>query len=471
MPVSYEEHVDQLTNKLNGAIPRLKRSNAYYDSKYRLESIGIGTPPEMRKLNVAIGWPRMYLDSIEERLDVETFRLSGKADPIERLTDWWKYNRLDEESSLGHLEALIYGRSYITVSAPGEGDHPDNPLIRVESPLNLYAEVDPRTQKVKRALRRYKGPAGSLDEYATLLLPDDTIQLRRSSGAMSRWTVESRVNHKLGRVLVVPLLNRERLSERDGRSEITPEIRSMTDAASRVMMNLQSAAELMAVPQRVIFGADAESIAGTGSQREILDAYYARIIAIENEAGKATQFTAADLRNFVEGLEQIAKHVASYTGLPPQYLAFASDNPASAEAIRSAEARLVKKAERRARMFGGSWEEVMRLAVLVMDGKIPDDYYRLETVWRDPSTPTFAAKADAVSKLYNSGNGIIPKERARMDLGYSAEERAEMAKQDDAEPVARLNALVGAPIPGQPRPPATPPPNPAAKDAAAQAAA
>jgi hypothetical protein len=68
----------------------------------------------------------------------------------------------------------------------------------------------------------------------------------------------------------------------------------------------------------------------------------------------------------------------------------------------------------------------------------------MESIWRDPSTPTYAAKADAVSKLYANGLGVIPKERARIDLGYSVTEREEMKVWDDQEnPMGLLGAVAG----------------------------
>src|SRR5690606_33994623 len=154
-------------------------------------------------------------------------------------------------------------------------------------------------------------------------------------------------------------------------------------------------------PQRLLFGVSAEEFANhPDSPGATLEAYLARILAFESPDGKAMQFSAADLRNFTDTLQELFKQAAAYTGLPPQYLSFSSENPASAEAIRAAEARLVKKAERKARMFGGSWEAVMRLAMRVMGREVPPEFSRLEAVWRDPSTPTYAAKADGVTKLY-----------------------------------------------------------------------
>lgn len=439
---SVQEHVKELSLLLASDEHDLREDSSYYESEHRLKAIGVSTPPEMRTLVAQNGWPRMYLDSVEERLDVEGFRLADSPAADTRLWSWWQSNELDIESGLAHLEALIHGRAFLTVTHPG--DDSGIPIIRAESPRTMVAEIDPRTRKVLRALRLYRSPYAADHDGATLFLPDQTVVLEKSSRGDNVWTVRENIKHNLGTVPVVPLVNRARLSDRDGHSEIVPELRSVTDAASRLMMNLQAAAELMAVPQRLLFGVAQESLqANPDDPGSVLEAYLARIIAVEDSDAHAMQFTAAELRNFVDGMAELTRQAASCTGLPPQYLAYASDNPASAEAIRSSESRLVKKAERKARIFGGAWEQVMRLGMLIIDGSVPQDAHRMETLWRDPATPTYSAKADAVTKLYNGGAGIIPLERARIDMGYSSEERRQMKKWDQDNPTNQLNALMG----------------------------
>ncbi len=444
----YAEQVTELSASLAGQQMDLTESAEYYDACHRLETIGLAAPPDMRVLESVVGWPRMYLDSLEERLDVEGFRLAaGSSEQIQEMWEWWQVNDMDEESGLAHLDAFIYGRSYVTVAAPGKGDIPEIPIIRVESPRNFYAEVDPRTRKVTRAIRfyapvtptTYANFVNPTDAKATLYLPNETVFLVK--GRMDgSWQVESRVRHNLGVVPVVPIYNRQRVGDRSGQSEILPEIRSLTDAASRTLMNMQAAVELMAVPQRYFFGLDPDSLGDTPA--EVREAYMGRIMAIQDPEGKAGQFNAAELRNFTDVLQEMAKQVASYTGLPPQYLSFQSDNPASAEAIRSAESRLVKKCERKARMFGGAWEQVMRLCLEVLGRDVTPEMARLETVWRDPATPTFAAKADAVTKLYSNGMGIIPKEYARIEMGFSEEVRRDMREWDREDEVATIDSLL-----------------------------
>jgi hypothetical protein len=442
---AYEAHVDHLSRILSIDSPNLTESQQYLDGEFRLQTIGLGAPPEMRYLQVNVGWPSLYLRAIEERLDVEGFRVDGDTDAVDELWKWWQDNNLDEESSLGHMDAMTFGRSYITIAAPSEDDDPDSPVIRLESPLSMYAEIDPRTRKVTRAVRLYKSDSTSgVADQATLLLPNETVYLKRDDGPTSVWVQDGKpVQHNLGVVPVVPLVNRAKLSNRYGRSEIIPELRQLTDAGGRTLMNLQAASELIAVPLRVFFGVDKSDLVGNGTSAEVNDAYYGRIVALENELAKAFEFSAAELRNFTEEMSELAKQVASITGLPPQYLSFSSDNPASAEAIQASESRLVKTCERKARMFGGSWEQAMRLATKVMGKEVPEEYRRLETVWTNPATPTYAAKADGVTKLYANGLGVIPKEQARIDLGYSIVERENMNTWDEKEnPLGTLGAIM-----------------------------
>jgi hypothetical protein len=441
MSTKYDALVDDLLTDLNGKQGDLGVNQAYFDANFRLRALGLSTPPEMRFLTAAVGWPAMYIQSLEERLDVEDFRMGDESEGDDRLRNWWQANLLDVESGPGHTEALVHGIAYVTVSAPNEDEDPTIPIIRLESPFNFIAKQDYRTRRVKNALRVYEDPEIPNEKYVALYLPNETVYLGQSKNQSSQWFIDYRVQHDLDRVLVSPLVNRARIHEWCGRSEISNELRSATDAASRIMMNLQSAAELMAIPQRILFGVSEEDFpVDTSQPGAAMEAYMARIMAFENEAGKATQFQSADLRNYVEALQELAKQVASYTGLPPQYLSFSSENPASAEAIKSSEARLIKKVERKSRLFGQSWEEAMRLGMLVVDGSIPQDSYKLETVWRDPSTPTFAAKSDGITKLHQQG--IIPTEQARIDLGYSDIQRKEMEKMDKSDPVSQLNQLL-----------------------------
>lgn len=482
---------DDMINAFEQNISGLKDDLDYYNAEKRPDAIGLAVPPAMRKLLANVGYPRLYVDSIAERQEAQGFRVktmqaaaqtattvstspaagassttppaagssapAAATDPASILWDWWQYNDLDVYSTLGHTEALVHGRAYITISqADPKVDlfwDPTVPIIKVESAHNLFAVTEPRTGSVRQAIRVIYDETGSNVVSATLYLPlSTTVWIKQDN----EFAVLQAIPHNLGVVPVVPLTNRTLLSDTLGTSQITPELRSATDAASRILMDMQGAAEILAVPQRYFFGVNAAEVGvdpDTGLKN--WDAYLGRILAFKDPNGKAGQFTAAELMNFVAALDAIDKKTAAYTGLPPQYLSYSSANPASAEAIKASEARLVKLCERKNLLFGGAWEQVMRIATAVMGGglqSIDPGLYRLEMIWADPSTPTYAAKADGATKLYANGMGPIPKEQARIDMGYSVEARLQMQEFDrqDAQNLLGAFAPGSAPTGGNP---------------------
>src|SRR5687768_8906032 len=115
MATQYDTLVDDLLTELNGKQGDLENNQAYFDASFRLRALGLSTPPEMRFLTAAVGWPAMYIQSLEERLDVEDFRMGDESSGDDRLRDWWQANLLDVESGPGHTEALVHGIAYVTV--------------------------------------------------------------------------------------------------------------------------------------------------------------------------------------------------------------------------------------------------------------------------------------------------------------------------------------------------------------------
>ncbi|MFE3461361.1 phage portal protein [Nocardiopsis aegyptia] len=426
--------------RLAGAVDKRLRKytvlEAYYDGARRLQALGLALPPEMEDLQVIINWPGMYVDSVEERLDVEGFRV-GRSDTVdETLWDWWQANGLDEESGLGHLDALMQGRAYTCVGFPEDDGAP--PPITVESSRYMAGTWSPRTHRLENAARLWDDNDAGVPQRATLYMPDANIYYGRSERGRG-WLRHGIDQHNLGEPLVAALVNRGRLTDRDGVTEMR-DIMGLSDAACRSVTNLQGAQEVLALPQRYIVGASEEDFQDEyGNRVPAWEAYLGRYLTLVNDQAKVAQLSGADLRNFTEVLKTYAQLAQGLTGLPAHYWGFSSDNPASADAIRSGESRLVKRAERRQRAFGGGWETTMRLAMLAA-GRDPGEAVRLETVWRDPATPTYAARADAVTKQHSAG--ILPLEAAWEDMGYSVERRRRLRAMMSSDPAERFLATV-----------------------------
>lgn len=442
LPTNDLEWLTALTIRHEAELPQLQE----LDNEYNLQ----GTRPYMhpdiqrelegRLQHVCIAWPELVVGALEERLDVEGFRLPDQ-DNDDDLWRVWQANEGDEESQMAHLDALVMKRSYICVGA--NEDDADTPLVTFESPTQMFADVDPRNRKIRAAVRRWTDFQDSLvrlpEQYATLYLPNRTVHYEWSGPGA--WHETGRDEHNLGTVPVVPVVNRSRLDERYGRSELA-RILPLVRSANQIATNMMVAAEFVAMPLRGIFGAGPDALEDKdGNKLTAMQAMMGRLLMIPGEIGDLRQFefASAQLANFTTVLDKLGELAGSISGLPAHYMGKATDNPPSADSIRSNEARLVKRAERRQRGFGGSDEKAMRLVRRFQEGDWDPKLQRLETVWRDASTPTIAQKADAAVKTH--AEGITTTRQARVDLGYTAAQIAAMEADDekqDARQAARF---------------------------------
>jgi hypothetical protein len=407
--LSDDEHAAavELAREVEQQRSELMLVDQYYEGAQRIRNLGIAVPPNLAGLHTVVNWPRLTVDAVEERLDVEGFRYPDSPDADKDLWGIWQGNNLDEESQFAHLDTLIYGRSYVSVGSADEPDQP--PLVTVETPRNMAVEFDPRARRVTAALRLFDADRYGISRSAVLMYPNVTITLYREGGG-GPWQLVDRDEHRLGAVPVVRMTNRERAGDRDGTTEMADVI-TLTDAAARKLLALEFASEHYGAPQRYALGVGEDAFTDAdGNPVSAWETYLGRFLMLERDkAGNVPelgQFPAHDMTPYTTVVNMFAKMVASVAGLPPHYLGFSSDNPASADAIRSSEVRLVKRVERKQRGFSGTWESVLRLALLIRDGAVPERAKQLETLWRNAATPTVAAQTDAAVKLVQAG--ILP---------------------------------------------------------------
>lgn len=424
--------VNQLNWRRSEAVPFLGQLEEYYDAEQHMRHLGIAVPPELHALRTAAGWPGIVVDTLDERLDVQGFRLGGSLTADDDMWDIWTHNRMDHDSGLAHLDALLYGRAF--VMAGTSADDSGIPLITVESPLSMAADFDTATHRVTSALQVYDYWG---DQAAALYLPDQTVHLVNPGG--KGWVVRERDQHNLGRCPVVMLTNRGRTSDRYGRSEITPEIMSWTDAACRTLLGMEIAREFFAAPQRYIIGASEAAFQDAdGNPKSAWETYIGRILALEaDEEGnlpQVGQFSVAPPQAFTDQLKALSQLVSARTGVPQHLLGWSADNPASADGILAAESALNRRARRRQRGLGPDWQQVMELALMIANnGRLPADAHKIETLWMPPETPTPSETSAAILAQVQAGALPPTSDIALARLGYSPMEREQIVADRKAE--------------------------------------
>jgi hypothetical protein len=393
--------IEQLFKKLTTHDAKNATLEAYYEGKNKLKDLRISIPPQLTAVESVVGWAGTAVDVLEERLDFEGY-IGGDDFG---LNDIYRANELDLESGLGHKDALVFGTGFVVVGKGMNGE-PD-PLITIESPKKMTANYDLRTRRLTSALLVNRNERG-VPTTGSLYLANETIVLGYDGG----WFELDRDVHNIGRVPVAPLNNNPRTGDPYGRTEITRAVRSYTDSAMRTLLGAEVAREFYSAPQRYVLGAKEDTFTDAdGNPLDAWSVYQGRLLGLPyNEADGVMptvgQFQANDPRPYFDQVRAYATMLAAETAIPASYLGFQTDNPASADAIRQMEARLVKRAERRQRQFGRTWTEVAKLALLVRDGEIPAGVEDIRPIWRDASTPTRAAAADEVVKLISVG--VLP---------------------------------------------------------------
>lgn len=394
---------------IQAAIARLARyrlvndeAESFYEGSFTVQQFGISIPPSMLGVSTPTGWAGTVVDRMEERLDWLGWLADG--DDL-GLSEVYDDNGLDVDGGLAHLDSLIFGVSFVSVGSGFEGE-PDV-MVSAHSPKSMTGTWDARSRRLSSAV--FVERAGS-EFHVTTYQPDETARYVLRDG---RWDVADRDRHRMGRVPVVMMPNRTRASRDGGRSEITRDIRYYCQAAARTLLGMEVSREFYNSPKIAALNVDESMFKDeSGAKISQWTAIMGRVwSAPPNAPGdpepKIQQIPAASPAPYLDQIRGYATNVAAAAGIPVSQFGFATENPPSADAIRAAEAPLVKRTERRQATLGRAWLEVGRLALMVRDGEIPDDFNRrFSAKWRDAATPTRAASADEAAKLI--GAGVLP---------------------------------------------------------------
>ncbi len=375
---------------------------------------------------MASNLPRLAVTALAERL-----RITGFSGDPDLWADWIR-NDLDQTSGVAHREALLLGDSYAIVW----GDQFGRPRVTVESAKQVAVLTDPGSREVYAGIKRWEDP-NTNTTHAVMYLRDRIIRLRADQrGAVANGFKQvDELANPLGVVPVVNLRNTDRIIGDWGFSEVD-DLKPLVDALNKSLADMMVTSEYVGRPRRWATGIElAEEPVLDANGDPVLDGDGQpvltevnpipeghRAMISENADAKFGQLAAADLAGYEASVRVILGQVMAVSTLPAHYVGVFTDNPASADALRAAEASLTARAEARQAQFGRSWEQVARLMVAIRDGRDPLLIDPVRIHWADAATRSVAQEADAVVKLYQAG--LLPQAYALAKLGYSEDDIA-----------------------------------------------
>lgn len=397
---------------LNTLFQRLDESAGTYST---LESYYAGTQPlsflspdartalGSRFARMASNLPRLAVTSLAERLRVTGF--SGA-----NLWPEWIRNDLDQLAGVAHREALLLGNAFVLVWANDTGA----PKVSIESPQQVAVITDPGSRRIVAGIKRWNTPKGT---EAVLYQADTITRLHADApGATTQGfrTVET-LRNPLGIPPVVRFRNGDRLLD-DGTSEIA-DLMPLVDGLNKTLADMLVSSEYFARPRRWATGIELEEDGQGNAVNPFPEGH--RMLTSEDPASKFGSLPAGDMSGYTAAVNVLLGQIMAVSALPAHYVGMLSGTPASADALRAAEASLSARAESRQQTFGRSWEEVARLMVGVRDGVDPAKV-DVRVQWADATTRSVAQEADATVKLFSSG--LLPATYALRKLGYSDDE-------------------------------------------------
>ncbi|MER7986990.1 phage portal protein [Streptomyces noursei] len=422
-PSTPAEWMDYLKGKLAAQKGKIRPYGEYYDGRHQ-RMLFAQAKYESAFADMFARWNDNFcglvIDSVNERLAVEGFRMTDEPQADKEARSIWQRNHLDAESTAGHLDAMTNGQAYVVVWADKDGE----PTINVESAETTVVQLKPGSRReVEAAAKFFVDDWGR--EHCTLWLEDVVCT---GGPSLFGYAVSSTEKNPLGVVPVVPLQNRSRLVG-DPVSDLAPII-PIQDAINKVTADALVASEYAAWPQRYVTGLEIQED-DQGRPIEPFRVAVDKLLQAEDPAATFGQFDAADLSNYVDLVDMLVQHLASISRIPFFYLLKGGQVP-SGDSITSAEAGLIAKTRERMLHFGEAWEAVMRLAFLVKKDKERADAFEAEVMWKDPENRTEAQHMDALLKLQMLN---VPKQQLWLDAGYTPQqiERFEGLLEEEAK--------------------------------------
>ena len=385
-----------LRTRLENKRVRIRTRYNYYEMKHIAMDLRISTPPDLRLWMSTLGWCAKAVDTLADRLQFRGF----EADNLD-MTEIYQLNNPDVLYDSAVLSALICSCSFIYIAPDKEG----YPRMQVIDGYDATGIIDPIT--------------GMLTEGYAVLEKDQnkntTLEAYFTPGRTEYWAKGERTSRVITNSapypLLVPIINRPDARRPFGHSRISRACMNIVDAAARTIKRSEISAEFFSYPQKYVTGLSEDA--------EVMEKWKAAMSAMmvftkdeDGDSPKVGQFTQQSMAPHTEQLRMFAALFAGETGLTLDDMGFATGNPASAEAIKSAHENLRLTARKAQRSFGTGFLNAGYLAACLRD-----DYpYKREALylttpkWEplfEPDTAMLASIGDGALKINQAVPGYF----------------------------------------------------------------
>ena len=393
--------IQYLRDKLKLKSIRVETRYDYYEMKYFVRDFAISTPPELRWWMSVLGWCGKAVDSLADRLVFREF-----SNDVFNMNDIFNANNKDVLIDSAILGALISSCDFIYIAADDSGF----PQMRVIDGRHATGIIDPITNMFKEGYAVLEWDDNNNPITEAYFIPGSTeiYQNGRMVGA---------VPNSAPYPLLVPIINRPDAVRPFGHSRISRACMSIVGSAVRTVKRSEISAEFYSFPQKYILGMseDAEKM----DKWRVTMSSMLRIDKDEDgDRPTVGQFQQQSMSPHMEQLRMFAGLFAGETGLTLDDLGFPSQNPSSAEAIKSSHESLRLIARKAQRTFGTGLLNAGYLAACVRDNypylrrQVAETRAKWEPIF-EPDNSALSIIGDGAIKINQAVPGYFTEDKLR----------------------------------------------------------
>ena len=374
-----------LKNKLNLKRSRVLERYRYYEMKNKVYDFGISSPPSLKYWMGCLGWCGRAVDALADRLNFKEF-----GNDVFDLNGIYNMNNKDVIIDSAILGALIGSCDFIYITTDDSGF----PKLKVIDGAHATGIIDPTTNMLKEG-------------FAVLEYDDNDNPITEAYFTPGRTEIyqNGKITETIPNVatypLLVPIINRPDAKRPFGHSRISRACMAIMDSALRTAKRSEISAEFYSYPQKYILGMD--------SNAQNWDSWKASMSSMlridKDENGDhpvVGSFQQQSMTPHIEQFRMFAGMFAGETGLTLDDLGFPSQNPSSAEAIKSSHETLRLTARRAQKTMGVGLLNAGYLAACIRDDYpyLRNQLYSTVAKWE----PIFEPDAAMLSSI---GDGAI----------------------------------------------------------------
>lgn len=483
---------EYMAKQIEGHSAGHKRRKKFYEADYKVPTLEQLVPANLQSLNVALGWPRVVVDSNSERINLLGLidRDGEFQDELDSLA-----GRLSFVANHVHSEAFLHGVGFVSVLQGDTSAGEPDVLLLSQSAESATVVVNQRTGWADVALTSETdiAPNGSRKTRYYVWTPTTVYEYESSSytGDLHKPDFRSadfvaEYRHGMGMCPVQFVPNNSDPGKPLGRSELTPDVIYLTQSAVRSFISLEMNRTRQDSPARYIIGVESEIENPTSAEyidgledddhdfdvlgddpaprqeaptptpsygtqaklsrwQEMTSALWEIPLTEDGEKPTVGEFQQVTAGNQDTQLSLLGKQLSAATKISPRTFGVAQSIPTSAEALSIEERDLNKKCAQRQASFEPYWKQIgaLILRALGAENATPD---RIECRWGPISTTPFGAAVDGLVKLKSIDTIADPQGDAALSiLGLPPHQEA-LIRQERAQvsTAARTDALTDA---------------------------